>query len=124
MNQKTLRLIASAALVLACSTVALAQEDGTPVVKKPVPNAQQDAKAKAREKKAQAKVKASADAKAKAVDINHATKEELKKLPGITDAIADAIIAKRPYKSKADLVEKKILPNGTFQSLRKQLAAK
>jgi DNA uptake protein ComE-like DNA-binding protein len=38
------------------------------------------------------------------VDVNTATKEELKQLPGIFDAEADKIIAKRPYKSKAGLL--------------------
>ncbi len=38
------------------------------------------------------------------LDVNTATKEELKQLPGIFDAEADKIIAKRPYKSKAGLL--------------------
>lgn len=38
------------------------------------------------------------------IDVNIATKEELKQLPGIFDAEADKIIAKRPYKSKAGLL--------------------
>ena len=38
------------------------------------------------------------------LDVNTATKEELKTLPGIFDAEADKIIAKRPYKSKAGLL--------------------
>ncbi len=38
------------------------------------------------------------------IDVNIATKEELKTLPGIFDAEADKIIAKRPYKSKAGLL--------------------
>ena len=38
-------------------------------------------------------------AKSKLVDINHATKDELKKLPGIGDAEAEKIIAARPLGS-------------------------
>jgi DNA uptake protein ComE-like DNA-binding protein len=38
------------------------------------------------------------------LDVNTASKEELKTLPGIFDAEADKIIAKRPYKSKAGLL--------------------
>ena len=38
------------------------------------------------------------------IDVNSASKEELKKLPGIFDPEAAKIIAHRPYKSKAGLV--------------------
>ena len=124
MSRKMVRLISFLALVLTCTAWSQAQEDEAPAKKKPVPKALQEAKAKAREKKMQAKTKADAEAKAKAVDINHASLEELKKLPGMTDAYAAAIIAKRPYRSKAELVTKNAIPNGTFQSIRKQVAAK
>jgi competence protein ComEA len=58
------------------------------------------------------------------VDINSATKAELKKLPGITDADADKIIAGRPYASKANLVTHKILSEEAYQSVRKLVIAK
>ena len=38
------------------------------------------------------------------VDINNATKEQLKTLPGIGDKIAARIISGRPYKVKLDLL--------------------
>jgi DNA uptake protein ComE-like DNA-binding protein len=107
-----------------CTAWAPAQEDDAPVKKNPKPKAVLDARAKAREKNLQAKAKAKEEAKARAVDINHASLEELKKIPGITDAYAAAIIAKRPYKSKADLVTKDVIPNGTFQGIRKLVAAR
>ena len=56
-------------------------------------------------------------AKLKLVDINSAKKEELKKLPGISDADADKIIAGRPFGSKAWLVTKKIIPMETYQAI-------
>jgi len=126
MNRNAVKFLSVLALALSCAVWSPAQEDERPAQKKLTSKAAQEAKAKAayREKKAKAKAKAEAEAKAKAVDINHATKEELKKLPGITDAYADAIIAKRPYKSKADLVTRNVIPNGLFQGLRKQVAAK
>ncbi len=65
-----------------------------------------------------------ATALAKALDINHASKAELKKVRGITDAYAEAIMAKRPYKSKADLVVKNAIPMGLYQTIRKQVAVK
>ncbi len=83
--------------------------------------AAQDAKTKAWEQKAKARAKAAAAAKARAIDVNHASKAELKKLPGMTDAYVDAIIAKRPYKVKEDLVVKQALPNDYYQTLRKQV---
>jgi len=54
----------------------------------------------------------------KLVDINSATKEELKKLPGISDAEADKIIAGRPFGSKAWLVTNKIIPIETYQAVK------
>ncbi|WP_285575101.1 ComEA family DNA-binding protein [Geothrix limicola] len=107
-----------------CTAWGLAQEDETPKPKKAPTTAEQAARAKAREKLRQAKAKADAEAKAKAVDINHATKAELVKVPGITETYADAIIAKRPYRSKADLVTKNAIPKGLYQSVRKLVAAK
>ena len=124
MNKKIVRFLSTLGLVLVCAAWAPAQEDEAKAPKKPAPKALQEAKAKAREKKQQAKAKADAEAKAKAVDINHASLDELKKIPGITDAYAAAIIAKRPYKSKADLVTKNAVPMGIYQSIRKQVAAK
>lgn len=54
------------------------------------------------------KRKALADVKQ--VNINAATRDELKTLPGIGDAEADKIIAGRPYGSKGWLASKNILP--------------
>ncbi|HEY3270194.1 MAG TPA: helix-hairpin-helix domain-containing protein [Geothrix sp.] len=82
------------------------------------------AQTKAMAAKAKARAKAKAEADAKAIDINSATKEQLKTLPGITDAYADKIIAGRPYLSKAFLVTKNIIPEDLFQSLRHRIAAR
>lgn len=123
MAKSIVRLISSMMLALACAVWSPAQEEA-PAPRKPTPKALQDAKAKAREKRAKAKAKAEAEAKANAVDINRASLEELKKLPGINDAYAAAIVAKRPYHSKAELVTKNAIPMGTYQMLRKQVAAK
>lgn len=59
----------------------------------------------------------------KRVDINSAGKAELKTLPGIGDAEADRIIANRPYLSKTQLVEKKVLPVGPYLSLKGRVVA-
>jgi competence protein ComEA len=62
--------------------------------------------------------------KVELVDINSATKEELKKLPGIGDADADKIIAGRPYLSKAHLQTRNIVSPGVYQALRQLVVAK
>ena len=69
------------------------------------------------------KPKISAPPKEKPININAATKEELKKLPGGSDEEAAKIIAGRPYKSKSFLVENKIIPMGRYIEIRKLIVA-
>ena len=67
---------------------------------------------------------AKAAANIKLVDINSAKKEELKKLPGISDAEAAKIIAGRPYGSKAWLVSHKIISEPTYLAIKPMIIAK
>lgn len=60
----------------------------------------------------------------KMVDINHASKAELKSLRGIDEALATRIIAARPYLSKAKLVTDNIIPAGLYAQLKQQIIAK
>ena len=62
-------------------------------------------------------------AKIKPVNINSASAEQLKKLPGIGDAEAEKIIAGRPYGSKAWLVTNNIISEGLYDSLKTLIAA-
>ena len=126
MKNSLLKLTLAAVALLGPALSARAQEEVEPPrkVESKSTKAGKAAKARTTAAKAKARARAKAEAEAKAVDINSATKEQLKKLPGITDAYADKILANRPYLSKAFLVTKNVLPNDLFQTLRKQIVAR
>jgi competence protein ComEA len=66
----------------------------------------------------------SAKKNADLIDINTASEAELDALPGIGSAYAKKIVAGRPYKSKAELVRKDILPAATYAKVKDQIVAK
>lgn len=57
------------------------------------------------------------------VDLNSASRAELKTLPGIGDAEAAKIVANRPYLTKTELVTKRVLPAGPYASLKRLVVA-
>lgn len=58
------------------------------------------------------------------VDINSAPAQELDKLPGIGQARAQAIIANRPYKSKDELAQRKIVPEHVYDQIKDKIVVR
>ena len=57
------------------------------------------------------------------LDINTATIDQLKSLPGIGDAYARRIIAGRPYTAKNQLITRGIIPQAAYDKVKDQIIA-
>lgn len=59
-----------------------------------------------------------------ALDINTATVGELTALSGVDEPTANNIVDGRPYVRKDELVQKKVIPQATYDKIRDQIVAK
>ena len=57
------------------------------------------------------------------VDINHATSEELLKVPGMTQTWAARIVRFRPYRAKNDLLEHGIVSSEVYGRIKDYIVA-
>lgn len=93
-----------------------------------VPNAwgQTTTTKEAPKKEAPAKTATKDDKAAKKapLDINTASPQDLQVLPGIGEAYAKKIVENRPYKRKDELVQKKVIPQATYDKIKDQIVAK
>jgi len=58
------------------------------------------------------------------LDINSASVDQLKALPGIGDAYSKKIVDGRPYSGKDDLVNKNVLPQATYDKIKDMIIAR
>jgi len=57
------------------------------------------------------------------IDINHASMEELLKIPGMTRSWAGRIVRFRPYRTKADLLENGVVTGDVYDRIKDYVIA-
>ena len=106
---RTRYAVTMAAFLILCAGSVFAQATGDQVAKGPAPKAASSAPK---------------TTKAPLIDLNTATKKELMTLPGISDAIAQKIIANRKYNSKTDLTQKKVISADLYAKISSKIVTK
>ncbi len=113
------KLIAVAALALAFSTPAFAQQPGQATQPGMAGKA-----AEAAGSMAQKMLGTATAPKVQLVNINKATADELDALPQIGKARSEAIIKARPYKTTDELVTKKVLSQGVYDTIKDKIGVR
>jgi DNA uptake protein ComE-like DNA-binding protein len=57
------------------------------------------------------------------IDINHATVEELLKVPGMTRSWAGRVVRFRPYRTKADLLDRGVVSGEVYDRIKDYVIA-
>jgi DNA uptake protein ComE-like DNA-binding protein len=57
------------------------------------------------------------------IDINHASLDELSKIPGMTSTWAARIVRFRPYRTKRDLLDHGVLPDDVYDRVKDAIIA-
>jgi DNA uptake protein ComE-like DNA-binding protein len=57
------------------------------------------------------------------IDINHASVEELLKVPGMTRPWAQRIVRFRPYRTKQDLIDQGVMPGDVYNRIKDYVIA-
>lgn len=74
--------------------------------------------------KTDTKAAAKPEGKKQLLDINSASADELKALPGVGEAYSKKIVDNRPYARKDQLVSRKVIPEKTYQGIKDLIIAK
>ena len=119
-GMKPVAALAAVAFALTLAPLAHAQGAATPAGGTPA----KTAPAKSAAAMAPAKASSSKMAPEAKVDLNSATREELMKIPGIGDALADKIIQNRPFKTKNELVSKGLVTKANYARFAPHVIAK
>jgi DNA uptake protein ComE-like DNA-binding protein len=122
-NMKRTIGITLGALALVITASAAFADDQPATTPATTPVTDQSAPATTTEKAPKAHHHMKSMAKHSMVDLNTASKEDLTKLPGISDDVADKIIAARPFKSRSELVSKKLVNKAEYKKLHSWVMA-
>ena len=122
MNKPLILASLTAAVLLLGAKLSAAAEGAPPIPPEAAQHAAEVSKRTA-DQKAEIAARRKAAAKIKPVDINNASAGQLQKLPWITAADADKIIAGRPYQSKAWLVTKGVIGEGPYVAIKHLIIA-
>ena len=110
----SLRWLFPGVVLLLASLVSCIQPDNPQDLKEKTAKATEDAK---RDAKAMAEGIREGWSRDKPLNLNTATKDDLLRLPGISSAEADRIIAERPYHDPDELVSRHILPKSKYDRI-------